>query len=193
MDCAVFITGDWRLAPSTMPSSHAERLVLIERKARPDADAEERTWYLEDVMTTQQPHTEQTRTLKSTLYGCLLPKGYPDTVAPEYMEYQLWDALQVMMADLRSIIIQQAGLIGLGVGSADATPIAALHIDAVVGVLGTFLSLISGSVCNPGKSAATMKSWRIYNTLLLYFSAALALVEGMMPSYRIYTKCIGTT
>ena len=73
------------------------------------------------------------------LYSILLPRGFPDSVAPEYMHYQLWDTLQVMMADLRSILISNAGLIGQGVGVEGTTSSA----DDLLLLLLLLLSLLS--------------------------------------------------
>ena len=59
------------------------------------------------------------------LYACvsklcisdtLLPVGYPHSVAPEYMHYQLWDTLQVLCDDLRGAVTAQAALLAIGAG-----------------------------------------------------------------------------
>ena len=86
----------------------------------------------------------------SWLYSVLLPRGFPDSVAPEYMHYQLWDTLQVMMADLRSILISNAGLIGAGVGVVGATPLGTMWVDFQVELFSTCQGLAIGgknSVC----------------------------------------------
>jgi hypothetical protein len=80
----------------------------------------------------------------SWLYSVLLPRGFPDSVAPEYMQYQLWDTLQVMMADLRSILISNAGLIGQGVGVEGATPLGTMWVDFQVELFSTCQGLAVG-------------------------------------------------
>lgn len=80
----------------------------------------------------------------SWLYSILLPRGFPDSVAPEYMKYQLWDTLQVMMADLRSIIISRAGLVGQGVGIEGATPLGTMWVDFKVELFSTCQGLFVG-------------------------------------------------
>ena len=80
----------------------------------------------------------------SWLYSVLLPRGFPDSVAPEYMHYQLWDTLQVMMADLRSILISNAGLIGQGVGVEGATPLGTMWVDFQVELFSTCQGLVVG-------------------------------------------------
>ena len=78
------------------------------------------------------------------LYSVLLPRGFPASVAPEYMQYQLWDTLQVMMADLRSILISNAGLIGQGVGVQEATPLGTMWVDLQVEFSSTCQGLVVG-------------------------------------------------
>lgn len=123
--------------------------------------------------------------LTAGLQGALLPRGYPEAVAPEYMKYQLWDTLQVMTADLRGIIISQASLIGRGVGDGSASPLQTLQVDMIVSAVATTTALLVGSRCDPGGSVATMKRWRVYNTLLSYFGAASGLLQGMYPNHRL--------
>ena len=123
------------------------------------------------------------------VYNILLPAGFPESVAPEYMQYQLWDTLQVMMADLRSILISNAGLIGQGVGIDGATPLQTLWVDFRVEFFSTVEGLIMGGVANAGASAATMKRWRVYKTWLSYFDTTCTLMQGMFPQQRIYARC----
>jgi hypothetical protein len=77
-----------------------------------------------------------TTSVMRVIYSILLPRGFPDSVAAEYMHYQLYDTLQVMMADLRSILISNAGLIGQGVGVIGVTPLETIWVDFQVTVSG---------------------------------------------------------
>ena len=56
--------------------------------------------------------------LKDKLIGrlssILLPIGYPQSVASEYMEYQLYDTIQELCGYLKGIVMNQASLTGLG-------------------------------------------------------------------------------
>jgi hypothetical protein len=40
-------------------------------------------------------------TALSGLRSVLLPQGFPDSVSPDYLPYQLWDSVQVRLADCR--------------------------------------------------------------------------------------------
>lgn len=136
--------------------------------------------------------TEAGKSRFGWLYGMLVPKGFPETVAPEYMQYQLWDTLQVMTGDLRGIILSQAGLIAVGVGVKGASPLGTVKVDLYLQLLSTSVGLLAGLVCSSGASVATMKSWRVYNTLLSYFLTITGLLQGIWPDGRLIFSGIGT-
>eukprot|EP00951_Prasinocladus_malaysianus_P050004 scaffold675891_cov60-Prasinocladus_malaysianus.AAC.1 len=45
-----------------------------------------------------------------------LPKGYPDSVSPDYAAFQLWDTGQALCSYVRGMLCQKAIMIGIGVG-----------------------------------------------------------------------------
>jgi hypothetical protein len=45
-----------------------------------------------------------------------LPVGYPTSVQPEYMKYQIYDSLQALCSYLRGVLCVHAVLVGAGVG-----------------------------------------------------------------------------
>lgn len=54
-----------------------------------------------------------------------LPYGYPDSVSNDYLEYQIWDTVQAFCSTITGTFTTQAILKGVGVGNADAAPLAA--------------------------------------------------------------------
>ena len=56
----------------------------------------------------------------------VLPVGYPQSVAPEYVKFQLYDTLQEASGYFRGLLSTQAYLTGLGVGDESTSPIAAV-------------------------------------------------------------------
>lgn len=61
------------------------------------------------------------RTVGSILWAVFLPSGWPRSVAPEYLEFQVHDTLQALCSYLRGILATRATLQGLGVGDANTT------------------------------------------------------------------------
>lgn len=54
-----------------------------------------------------------------------LPYGYPDSVSKDYFDYQIWDTIQAFCSTISGTFTTQAVLKGVGVGNAEATPLAA--------------------------------------------------------------------
>ena len=57
--------------------------------------------------------------IRYVLLTTFLPIGYPDSVRPEYLEYQAWDCIQGTSSYLRSVLTTKSLLQGAGVGSAE--------------------------------------------------------------------------
>ncbi|NXG47680.1 RUS1 protein, partial [Psilopogon haemacephalus] len=51
----------------------------------------------------------------------LLPQGYPESVSPDYLQYQCWDSLQALCSSLSGALGTRAVLQALGVGDGAAT------------------------------------------------------------------------
>lgn len=63
--------------------------------------------------------------LLSLIKDIFLPKGYPDSVSDDYLEYQVWDTFQAFCSSISGTLSMQAVMQGIGVGSETATPVAA--------------------------------------------------------------------
>lgn len=45
-----------------------------------------------------------------------MPEGYPDSVTPDYLNFQTWDSIQALMSYVRGMLCSQAIMTGIGVG-----------------------------------------------------------------------------
>nr|XP_035971242.1 RUS family member 1 isoform X3 [Halichoerus grypus] len=61
----------------------------------------------------------------SGLTAVFLPQGFPDSVSPDYLPYQLWDSVQAFASSLSGSLATHAVLLGIGVGNAKASVSAA--------------------------------------------------------------------
>uniref|UniRef100_A0A667HLJ2 RUS family member 1 n=1 Tax=Lynx canadensis TaxID=61383 RepID=A0A667HLJ2_LYNCA len=61
----------------------------------------------------------------SSLIAVFLPQGFPDSVSPDYLPYQLWDSVQAFASSLSGSLATHAVLLGIGVGNAKASVSAA--------------------------------------------------------------------
>jgi hypothetical protein len=62
----------------------------------------------------------------TALRDIFLPVGYPDSVAPDYADYQFWDSIQAFCSTVNGLLHTQAMLKGMGVGDAKASAYGAL-------------------------------------------------------------------
>lgn len=54
-----------------------------------------------------------------------IPEGFPGSVTPDYVPFQVWDSLQGLSTYIRSMLSTQALLSAIGVGEKSATVIGA--------------------------------------------------------------------
>ena len=65
-------------------------------------------------------------------FDLFLPVGYPQSVRPEYMCYQIYDSLQGLCSYLRGVVSTSALLTAAGVGNSDATAMSAAMVRFLV-------------------------------------------------------------
>ena len=67
-----------------------------------------------------QSYTEKQGSVFSSCFNMIqnsfLPVGYPTSVQPEYMKYQIYDSVQALCSYLRGVLCVHAVLVGAGVG-----------------------------------------------------------------------------
>lgn len=121
-----------------------------------------------------------------------LPQGYPHSVNSDYFEYQLWDTIQAFCSTLTGTLSARAIMAGIGVGSADATPLAAAITWIFKDGTGMF-----GSICFAwwkGTSLdADCKRWRLFADVL---NDVAMCIELFLPYFRDWSTvvlCISTT
>ncbi|XP_030880240.1 RUS1 family protein C16orf58 homolog [Leptonychotes weddellii] len=71
----------------------------------------------------------------SGLTAVFLPQGFPDSVSPDYLPYQLWDSVQAFASSLSGSLATHAVLLGIGVGNEKASVSAATATWLVKGFL----------------------------------------------------------
>ncbi|BAS82945.1 Os03g0213700 [Oryza sativa Japonica Group] len=59
------------------------------------------------------------------LLGAFVPEGFPGSVTPDYVPFQMWDTLQGLSTYIRAMLSTQALLGAIGVGEKSATVIGA--------------------------------------------------------------------
>jgi hypothetical protein len=80
--------------------------------------------------------------LLQSLINVFLPTGYPNSVSPDYIDYQIFDSVQAFSSSIASLFANRAVLSAVGVGDETATSTSALFmkiIQETVGRLGTII------------------------------------------------------
>jgi len=129
--------------------------------------------------------------VRYVLYMTFLPVGYPDSVKPEYLEYQMWDCIQGMSSYLRSVLTTKSVLQGAGVGSAEATPLAAALVWVFrdgIGMIGSLVFAYAYSDC----FEMYTKEWRLLADILNNIGLTLDLLTSLVPQYFLYLTSLST-
>uniref|UniRef100_A0A9L0SIE8 RUS family member 1 n=1 Tax=Equus caballus TaxID=9796 RepID=A0A9L0SIE8_HORSE len=117
----------------------------------------------------------------SRLLALFLPQGFPDSVSPDYLPYQLWDSVQAFASSLSGSLATHAVLLGLGVGDAKASVSAATATWLVKDSTG-MLGRIIFAWWKGSKLDCNAKHWRLFADIL---NDVAMFLEIMAPVYPI--------
>jgi hypothetical protein len=107
-----------------------------------------------------------------------LPAGYPNSVRPEYLEYQMWDSLQGISSYLRGVLTTKALLVGAGVGNFEANALTSALIWVSRDGIGMIGSLVLAYMCADAFEI-DVKEWRLFADFLNNFALTLDLLAGV--------------
>uniref|UniRef100_A0A0N5AZB6 DUF647-domain-containing protein n=1 Tax=Syphacia muris TaxID=451379 RepID=A0A0N5AZB6_9BILA len=120
-----------------------------------------------------------------------LPKGFPRSVSPDYLEYQVWDTIQAFASSLTSALATEAILRGAGVGNENASVLAAavawLLKDGVGMVTKIWFIWFSTSLLD-----SDCKKWRIAADVLNDIAFFMDLIAPMFPLHFAYIVCLSS-
>uniref|UniRef100_A0A8D2DM77 RUS family member 1 n=1 Tax=Sciurus vulgaris TaxID=55149 RepID=A0A8D2DM77_SCIVU len=126
----------------------------------------------------------------SGLQAVFLPQGFPDSVSPDYLPYQIWDSVQAFASSLSGSLATQAVLLGIGVGNAKASVSAATATWLVKDSTG-MLGRIIFAWWKGSKLDCNAKQWRLFADILNDLAMFL---EIMAPIYPIcFTMTVSTS
>ncbi|KAM3754754.1 hypothetical protein ACB098_03G189500 [Castanea mollissima] len=120
-----------------------------------------------------------------------VPEGFPSSVTPDYVPFQVWDLLQGLSTYIRMMLSTQALLSAIGVGEKSATVIGATFqwfLRDLTGMLGGILfTFYQGSNldCNA-------KMWRLVADLMNDLGMLMDLLSPLFPSAFVFIVCLGS-
>ncbi|MEW5306050.1 MAG: hypothetical protein WDW36_008550 [Sanguina aurantia] len=121
-----------------------------------------------------------------------LPEGYPNSVTPDYLSFQLWDTLQALCSYIRGMMASHAILTGSGMmtpGSSAATSaIYMFFLRDLTGMLGGILfAKMQGSSFD-----SDAKSWRLFADVANDVGMAVEMASPMFPGVFMAMACFGS-
>ena len=129
--------------------------------------------------------------LRRAAVSTFLPAGYPSSVPEEYIRFQLWNILQDLTSNLRSILSTQKILEGMGVGRVGVTSLVAtmqwIARDgaSMIGGL-VFTSLASSTFGN------NVKKWRFFADLINDVALALDMLAPACREWFLPVICLSS-
>ncbi|KXN84469.1 UPF0420 protein [Leucoagaricus sp. SymC.cos] len=82
--------------------------------------------------------------IKELLTKVFMPAGYPKTVTPDYLQYQILNAAQASCTSLASLLASRAVLEGIGVGDSSATATQAMLLSVLQDAFGRITTIVGG-------------------------------------------------
>ncbi|CAN1152870.1 Protein root UVB sensitive 3 [Linum perenne] len=120
-----------------------------------------------------------------------VPEGFPSSVTPDYVPFQVWDSLQGLSTYIRTMLSTQALLSAIGVGEKSATVIGATFqwfLRDLTGMVGGILfTFYQGSSLD-----SNAKMWRLVADLMNDLGMLMDLVSPLFPSAFIFVVCLGS-
>lgn len=129
------------------------------------------------------------RRVQQIFYATFLPAGYPHSVRPEYVTYQLWDGLQGVCSYVRGVLTTRSVLSGIGVGSSEASAVSAALIWAMRDGMGMIASLTVAYHFSD-LFEVNFKEWRLMADILNNIGLTFDLMASVYPKYYLYIAAI---
>ncbi|GBE89158.1 predicted protein [Sparassis crispa] len=111
------------------------------------------------------------------LANVFLPAGYPTSVSPDYLQYQIYNAVQAFCSSLSGLIASRAVLEGHGVGNASASATHAIFLTVIQDVFGRLTTVIAGYYLG----TSLFPEAKTYRLLADIFNDAAILLDALSP------------
>ncbi|KAK1374475.1 Root UVB sensitive [Heracleum sosnowskyi] len=136
-------------------------------------------------------HGSRFNQISKRFIQAFVPEGFPSSVTPDYVPFQVWDLLQGLSTYVRTMLSTQALLSAIGVGEKTATVIGATFqwfLRDLSGMLGGILfTFYQGSNLD-----SNAKMWRLVADLMNDLGMLMDLVSPLFPSAFVFIVCIGS-
>ncbi|VEN50371.1 unnamed protein product [Callosobruchus maculatus] len=128
------------------------------------------------------------RSLVGFFRELLLPHGYPDSVSPDYLQYQVWDTAQAFCSTITGAFTTRAVLKGVGVGDAKANALSA----AITWILKDGTGMVGRIIFAWWKGNnldSDCKKWRLFADILNDLAMIFELFVPWFQGYSMQILC----
>ncbi|KAJ7249373.1 vitamin B6 photo-protection and homoeostasis-domain-containing protein [Mycena rebaudengoi] len=149
------------------------------------------------------PPTQRLSFLQFLDFGArvFLPAGYPASVSPDYLRYQVFNALQAFCSSLAGLLSSRAILEGFGVGNPEASATHALLLTVVQDFFSRITTIFAAYIVGPSLSPEA-KTFRlladvsndvaiVLDTLSPLFNSPALPIR--LPGARVAALCLSGT
>ncbi|XP_067325922.1 RUS family member 1 [Anolis sagrei] len=129
------------------------------------------------------------RSIRDFFTAVFLPQGYPESVSPDYLAYQIWDTVQAFASSITGTLATQAVLKGVGVGDETSTVTAATVtwiLKDGTGMLGRIVFAWSKG----SKLDCDAKQWRLFADVLNDVAILMEILAPAFPAFFTLIVCI---
>ena len=130
--------------------------------------------------------------LVRSFHAMFLPEGYPQSVSPDYIHYQVWDTFQALCSSVTGTLSTRSILQGVGVGAAEASLVSGTLSWIVRDGVG-MVSRIAFASCVASDLDYDAKKWRLVADLTNDTALMIEVFSTYLPaSWFIVAVCIAS-
>ncbi|KAF7292000.1 hypothetical protein MIND_01225700 [Mycena indigotica] len=158
---------------------------------RKSAEKRHTSSYVDERLPIPNTHLQ----VKELLSKVFLPSGYPNSVSPDYLRYQIFNALQAFCSSLAGLLSSRALLEGFGVGNPDASATHALLLTVLQDFFGRITTICAAYALGPSLGAEA-KTFRFLAdvandaAIVLDTLSPLLLSRLKFPGTRVLALCL---
>ncbi|XP_044303943.1 RUS family member 1 isoform X2 [Varanus komodoensis] len=141
------------------------------------------------ICVSDRPEGQGYRSVRDIFMSVFLPQGYPESVSPDYLAYQIWDTVQAFASSITGTLATQAVLKGVGVGDETSTVTAATVtwiLKDGTGMLGRILFAWSKG----SKLDCDAKQWRLFADVLNDVAILMEILAPAFPAGFTFIVCL---
>ncbi|MCP9262089.1 hypothetical protein DINM_005384 [Dirofilaria immitis] len=128
---------------------------------------------------------------KSLFRDMFMPRGYPQSVSVDYLNYQIWDTIQAFASSMNSALATEAVLRGAGVGNKAASAMAAAISWLLKDGIGLIARIFFAWLYSPYLDA-DCKQWRLIADCFNDLAFCLDLIAPIFPKLFTLIVCLSS-